>query len=188
VRLCRALPHPTGSGDTRRCPVTAVVMVLSLAAGVHAAVPAAAPAKQFRIEVKAYQGDPLGTRADGTVRCLVDAVVVTRSGSSAALLAGGQTPVQRPDGKLVFEETGLRTEILPLAYSNGVVWAEVSTTLRAVNVGLGNAGMPGFTEQNQRVARVVTPGEAFRVRVAAAAATDQTWVEVTIREQPPAGK
>lgn len=168
--------------------MAAVLVCVLVAPWVHGALKVEVPAKEFLIDVRVCQGDPLGSREAGTIRYLAEPKVVTRSGRPAFFMAGGHTPINGAGGKLVFEETGVRTEILPIAYSNGVVWAEVSTTLRAVSVGLGNAEMPGFTEQTRRESRVVSPGETFRIRVAADSPASQTWVEVTIRDQPPIGK
>lgn len=164
-----------------------IAFALTVALGLSGGLPQAAD-KELRVEVTAYQGDPLGSRAEGTLRCLCESVVVTRSGRSATVLAGGKTPIQGRDGKLVFEETGLRIEVLPIAYKNNTVWVETDTVLRAVNVGLGAGGLPGFTEQNQRTARIVDSGQKYRIRVTADSPTDQTWFEVTVREVATGGK
>jgi hypothetical protein len=168
--------------------MVAVLVCVLVSPWFHGALKVEGPAKNFVIDVRVCQGDPLGSREAGTIRYLAEPRAVTRSGRPATFLAGGHTPIYGTGGKVVFEPTGVQAEVLPVAHPSGVTWAEVNTTLRAVNVGLGNGEMPGFAEQNRREARVVSLGETFRIRVAADSPASQTWVEVTIREQSPVGK
>jgi hypothetical protein len=145
-------------------------------------------ARQYRVEVRLCQGDPLGSRAEGTVKHLAEPVLITTSGRGVNFWSGGQVPVRGPDGKVAYEPVGTRVEILPLGYPDGRVWVELNITHREVNVGLGiktatGEVVPGFTEQATRTARFVTPGEPFRLRVSAESAADQTWIEVTVRER-----
>jgi hypothetical protein len=48
---------------------------------------------QFRIESDVYQGDPLGTLADGTLKRLATPQLVTAAGRPATFFTGGQAVV-----------------------------------------------------------------------------------------------
>jgi hypothetical protein len=172
--------------------MTGILVYLGLAVGVSG--PADwLTAKQYRIEARLCQGDPLGSRQAGTVKYLAEPVLVTSSGRGASFWSGGQIPVRGPDGKLSYEPVGTRVEVLPLGYPDGRVRVELNITRREVNLGLGvktAAGevVPGFTEQQWRVAWMAAPGEPFRFRLAAESPADQTWVEVAVRELRPGAK
>src|SRR3954468_22728896 len=141
---------------------------------------------QYQIDVKLFTGDPLGSRAEGTVKHLAEPRIVTRSGERASFRSGGEVAVKHPAGTLVLEPIGTSVEVLPTARPDGTILMDLGTTFRTVNARPGATGVPGFTERSVRLNRLARPGETFKVRIAAESPTDQTWVEVTVRPFSPA--
>lgn len=143
------------------------------------------PAPQVHIAVTVYEGDPLGTREAGTVRVLAQPQMVVQSGRPGMVAFGQDVLVPGPDGSITTERVGVTVEVLPVRQADGRVWVELNATHRYVTPGLGAktaAGfVPGFTEQALRAAVTTKPGETVRQRIAARSATDQTWVELTVR-------
>ena len=145
----------------------------------------AVPVKEYVIELAVYQGDPLGSRDEGTVRCVAEPILRTRAGCPAQMLVGGQTPVKTLDGKVTFYPYGLQMKLTPTAHSPDAVWLDAEFTRTEANPGFGivrgEQVIPGFTEQTRRVGRVVKLGERVRTRITVASPTDQTWAEWTVR-------
>ncbi|MBX9623149.1 MAG: type II and III secretion system protein [Gemmataceae bacterium] len=157
----------------------ALVLGLASAAGLM-------PAPQVHIAVTVYEGDPLGTREAGTVRVLAEPQVVTPTGRPGFFLVGKDVPCPTPRNPAAVEKVGTSLELLPVVLRpDGRVWVELNAKHRQVNPAHGvetAAGfVPGFTELGMRAAWISKPGESFRQRIAARSATDQTWVEVTVR-------
>ncbi len=151
------------------------------------------PPKQYLVEVTLYQGDPLGSREDKTLRVLTEPKAVTASGRSVFFQQGGQIALPaRPTGRdgdqpgLVYERVGTSREVLPIGFANGKVYLEITVTSRTADTGRGiktEAGfVPGFNEQQTRVARVDAPGKPLTVRLSAASPADQTWAVVAVSE------
>lgn len=146
-----------------------VVLALMLAV----AVENVANPPQVRVSVVICQGDPLGNRAEGTVRHLAETVVSTYNGRPALFRANGAAA-----------KSSAQLEVLPLVYRNGSVWVDVNSTWAADAPGLGIAGQPGFTESSRRHTRVTESGRTFKVRIAAAGPDSQVWAEVTATIEP----
>jgi hypothetical protein len=134
----------------------------------------------LQIDVVVCQGDPLGSKADGTLKYLAEPKVVTQSGRPAYFRAGTQSVGDKKPA----EWHGTEIEVLPIVYANGKVWAEVNTRHVEARHGLSLPGAPAFVEQNLRFSRFVTPGEKLRFRIAADSPSSQTWAEVTVTLQP----
>ncbi len=145
----------------------------------------AVPVKEYVIELAVYQGDPLGSRDEGTVRCVAEPILRTCSGCPAHMLVGGQSAFKGLDGKVTLVPHGLSLKLTPSAASADTVWLDAEISLGEVKPGLGitkgELVIPGFTEQTWRGGRVAKVGQRVRTRITAASATDQTWVEWTVR-------
>ena len=161
--------------------MNAVLFGLLVAAG---AVNDRANPPLLQIDVLVCQGDPLGSRAEGTVKYLAEPRIVTQSGRSAMFRTGAS--VLDPAGdKKAAEWVGTTVDFLPIAYPNGKVWVDVNATHREARHGLGLPGQPGYVEQTLRISRIVTSGEKIRFRIAADSPSSQTWAEVTVSHYGP---
>jgi hypothetical protein len=158
-----------------------VVLVMIAAAGGLTDQPGP---RQVRFDVRVCQGDPLGSRAEGTVKYIAEPSVVSSSGRSAVFRTGGAVGVLDPDGRPGQEWVGAAVELLPICQPGGTIWVGVNATHRWENAVQGQPGRPTFTEQGCRQARFVTPGETFRFRISADSPKFQTWAEVTVRQEP----
>src|SRR5262245_42153627 len=72
-------------------------------------------ARQFRIELKLLQGDPLGCHEEGGTRCLAQPILCILEGSSGTFLSGGQ---QFMDGEYV--DVGFKARIKPRQVEGGI--------------------------------------------------------------------
>ena len=158
---------------------------IALYCGLVLASSAATMPKDLTVEVRVCKGDPLGTRADGNVRYLVEATVTTPSGKSVQTRAGGEVPVVMDGKKVVYTFLGTEVEVVPLSQANGRIWTEVNLRHVTQNPALGvlakGVQIPGFSEQTTRISRITKLGETFKHRISANDPNDQVWVEVTIR-------
>jgi pilus assembly protein CpaC len=139
---------------------------------------------QLQIDVLVCQGDPLGSRAEGTVKYLAEPRIVTQSGRSAMFRTGASVLDPAGDRRSA-EWVGTTVDFLPIAYPNGKVWVEVNATHREARHGLSLPGEPGYAEQTLRFSKFVTAGEKIRFRIAADSPSSQTWAEVTVTPYRP---
>ena len=139
----------------------------------------------LQIDVVVCQGDPLGSRAEGTIKHLAESCVVTKSGRSAFFRAGTQSV----NDKKPAEWFGTEIEVVPVVYANGKVWADVNTrhveACPGLGIQVGDQIRPGSTERSLRLSRVVSSGYKFRIRIAADSPSSQTWAEVTVGQPQP---
>jgi hypothetical protein len=157
-----------------------ISVMLALAAAGRLAERADPPLLQ--IDVVLCQGDPLGSRVEGTMKYLAEPRVVTQSGRLACFrsggpeaILGGTSGITGPGVQL--NPAAIDLEILPVACANGKVGMEVRGTHREAR--------PGGADQKLRFSRFVTPGEKIRFRIAADSPSSQTWAEVTVTEYRP---
>lgn len=142
------------------------------------------PGPLVSIEVAVYEGDPLGSKAAGTIQVVSRPRLVTQSGRPAFVQSGQDVTYTRPDGRTATEQAGVQVEFLPLMIRDGTVWVEMNAQVREVQFGSGvkaAGNAPAFTEQSARVTWVAVSGETVRHRIGARSPADQTWVEVTVR-------
>ena len=147
--------------------------------------------RQLRIEVCVLKGDPLGSRADGTVKCLAEPHLVCVNYNAASFKSGGNGTVEGADGMGGAKPFGIKLEFSPQIQPDGTIrlatGLEYSTRAPAP-ARLGNEqAVAAFYTYSSRHDRVVRPGEKFRIRIAADSAESQTWAEVTVTPVP-AGK
>lgn len=157
----------------------------ALLLGLSSLVGPPAPGTVYVIDVVVFVGDPLGSKAEGTIDIVSRPQLAVVSGKPGFVEVGQDWKVTRPDGTERVEQVGTNIELLPIGYAGRKVWVEMTAHVRDVNLGLGirtaKGVEPGFTDQSVRVAWMVNLGETVRRRIAARSPSDQTWVEVTVR-------
>lgn len=117
--------------------------------------------REFCTALALCAGDPLGSPADGNVELLATAEIIVPNERSATAVCGRPAPLAT-------------VEVTAIALRDGGLWVEV----------IGTRGAPGPVPAAPpvRVTRLATPGERFRVRLAADSPESQTWIEVTVIE------
>ena len=142
--------------------------------------PVKAQVTSYMIDVSVFQGDPLGSRAEGNVKWLTEARVVVQAGRPAFFQSGRQVSA----GDTVVD-CGVRVRLTPSPGPEGTIRVVAEFTQSEPSPGLGILAQgklfPGFTEQSLRTNLEMKPGMKARQRIAARSATDQTWAEVTVR-------
>ena len=154
----------------------AVMLALALAGAVNDRAP-----RLLQIDIVVCQGDPLGSRVEGTIKYLAEPRMVVAVGRPACFMTGGPSPL---DDELVLNQTAERTRTrIDLV----ATWDEKGKLRVEVQAAQGEtrARLPGqsrFVEQTPGLSRLVAPGEKFRFRIAADSPSSQTWAEVTVTE------
>jgi hypothetical protein len=130
------------------------------------------PPQTYQIDTCICRGDPLGSRAEGTLKYLAEPRVVTLPGRKAILLAGRAATL--PLGLDMSKEPGLRIELLPQHGPFGTVLLDVDARVQ------DDAPGGATVEHAYRATRLVVPGQRIRFRVAAESPSNQTWAEVVV--------
>ncbi len=139
------------------------------------------PVPQYVIDIRICTGDPLGSRAAGTMKVLAEPKVMVQEGSVGHIRAGGSA-VMEVDGEPV--SVGVEMKVAVLSMKGDAIRVRIegaNTTLEGPE-----------KERNLRTVRTITTrevkaGETTRVRIGQKA--DETWAEVTVRPveaMPPA--
>ena len=76
----------------------------------------------LQIDVVVCQGDPLGSRAEGTVKHLAEPRIVTQSRREASFRTGATLSAAEAGDEKLAKWVGTKIDILPIAYANGKVW------------------------------------------------------------------
>lgn len=131
------------------------------------------PTPQYIIDIRVCVGDPLGSRAAGTLKVISEPRVVATEGKPAFIRAGGQTVVE-PDGELVSIGVEMKVTVLSMKDVTARVRIEgANTTLEGPEKDRSLKTVRSITT------REVKAGEMTRVRIGQKA--DETWAEVTVR-------
>jgi hypothetical protein len=163
--------------------MTGLMLALGLGMGTsaHAEV---APQPQYVIQVTVWKGDPLGSKAEGTVEVLARPQLVVCDRQTGFVQVGEQVAVTRPDGRPRFEFSGLTLKLTPAVQSDGTVVLRTEsqvTTVSPTPVCLGNGMVvPAFNCQAVTLVSMVKDTQTIRLRLAVDSPTDQTWAEVTV--------
>ncbi len=127
------------------------------------------------IEILVVQGDPLGSRAEGTQKYVCQPKLTTMSGRAAYFRSGGEKAVvENGETKTIHIGTGV--ELLPTVQADGKVKLEM--TARNTSFDNGERVMV-----ERRDTRTVEYGTTFKKRLLAEAPDKQLWVEVTISKK-----
>src|SRR5947209_11616566 len=144
--------------------MVAVVAVLLAGAGsaAFAGEPAKGPpvrTKQYEIELRVCQGDPLGSQAEGNVQILTRTAVMTLEGQTAQVQVG-PGPLA-PDG-LGKDVGSVSLQVVPVSEKDGTIRLELGCSL-SERTEPTNRGRP-VREVSAHAKRDVAPGELFRMR------------------------
>lgn len=163
--------------------MTGVFLALATLCGADAAL----CTRQIRIDVCVLKGDPLGSRAEGTMKAVLEPSIVCFDRQEAFFQAGGGEVVKGPDGQDKAKPFGIKLTFSPELKPDGTIRAAVTSeySVPAAGAQPGN-GQPAaaLNTTTCRQERVVKPGEKFRVRLAADSADSQTWAEITVTPVP----
>jgi hypothetical protein len=154
--------------------MNAVVLALAVASAVNDRAPGL-----LQIDIVLCQGDPLGSRVEGTLKYLAEPRIVVEAGRPACFVTGW-SPL---DDELDPKRPRTRIDLVATSDSKGKLRVEVKAAQ-----GETRARLPGqsrFVEQTPGLSRLVAPGEKFRFRIAADSPGSQTWAEVTVTEYHP---
>ena len=143
------------------------------------------------IDLAIRTGDPLGSRAEGTLKTLSEPKLVVGHKKTGVVRAGGQQAVIGTDGQIQLEPVGIAVEVTPHLRLDGKILIDALFTETEVNEGRGVKTTTGFTPgidtTQRRVSAIVSPGHRIKVRLSSRSAADQTWVEIEAAIQEPAG-
>lgn len=134
--------------------------------------------RQVMLKFAVLTGDPLGSREDGTIKCLAEPHLTALHKQAATFLAG-----RMADAATGQTAEGIEIKVTPRIRLDGKISVECETSLHTVNTGRGittAAGFaPGVDTQTMQTTAALKPGETFKVRLSAKSATEQTWMELT---------
>jgi len=158
----------------RRC-CWLIVVALSLVS-VSATVSPGGPPKerQYQIDLVIFEGDPLGSRAEGTLKIVAEPHQVTLDKRESSFHSGG---VEKIDGDEV--RTGLTAKITPEQSENGTIRLKVF--LESTELLLSTEDHVLLQTNQARYFRTVKPGEVLRLRLSMPSER-QKWVELTVKE------
>lgn len=167
--------------------MNAFVMLLGLASTDVQPEPVAP--QQYQIKVSVCDGDPLGSKAEGTVQVLAGPNLACLNGQSATFQCGGSHMPKTPDGRVYAVPFGLGLKFTTNAQKDGTIRLDCEVTYSKKNdtlgIQVGNTLVPGITSEVSTFVRVVKPGEKIRVRVAAESVAKQLWVELSAEPANP---
>jgi general secretion pathway protein D len=172
--------------------MTGLLLALGMTLGSAAHAEVAGP--QVVIQMAVFKGDPLGSRDEGTLKCLSAPKIVTLDGQTAYVQIGGQVAIPEPgSGRVTYQPTGVTLKLTPKVQPEGTVLLRLESQITEVAPGRGvtlskGVVVPAFNTQSVQLIRVAKDTESFKVRVAADSVTDQTWIDLTVnivRSMPP---
>lgn len=132
-----------------------------------------APVPQYQVDIRVCTGDPLGSRAAGTLKVLSEPRLMVVEGQAGLVRSGGQALLE-PDGEAVSVGVELKVVVLSMTGETARVRIEgANTTLEGVE-----------KERSVKTVRSIATrdlkaGETTRIRIGQKA--DETWAEVTVR-------
>jgi hypothetical protein len=155
--------------------VAAIGCVLLL--GADRATRKAEPVKppQYQIKLSLRQGDPLGSREEGTLKILAEPTLITMDGREATFVSGGQIYVENE-----FVGAGLKVSVTPMQADQRI---KLRLTLERTEVVEEREDTLLLQSSQARYIRVVEPGQVLKLRWGKSS-VPQTWVELSARELP----
>ncbi|MBV1919488.1 MAG: pilus assembly protein N-terminal domain-containing protein [Pseudomonadales bacterium] len=104
---------------------------------------------------------------EGVARVLAQPKLVTRSGSKAEFLAGGEIPipVTNQDGSIsvTFKQVGVILNMQPVADPDGFIATALEIEVSAVDESVSVLGIPGFTTRSTKMEMNVLSGQTMVV-------------------------
>lgn len=102
-------------------------------------------------------------QSKGVARVLAQPKLVTRSGSQAEFLAGGEVPIPLvgKDGELSvsFKQVGVILEISPVADPDGFIQTEINVEVSSIDDAVQVKGIPGFVTRKTKMDMNVLSGQ-----------------------------
>ena len=136
-----------------------------------------AKVKQYNIQLRVCQGDPLGSKQGGDVHTLSQPTMLTLEGKHGKAMAGQILPGYDPNSD---EMVGVFLHVLPISEEDGTVKLEIGCRIiELVEKQEDRLEMRGFSV---RETRTIERGETMKLRVKGTSATNQHWVEATVTE------
>jgi hypothetical protein len=147
--------------------------------------------RQVRVDLAIRTGDPLGSRAEGTLKTLAEPSLALAHKKEGLLRAGGRQAVSKDDGERALEPVGVEVLVTPALRLDGKIQLDGIIRETEVNVARGvrtkDGFVPGIDEQTVRFSALVSPGQRVKVRVSSRSVSDQTWVEFEAKVSEPVG-
>ncbi|PCJ29394.1 MAG: hypothetical protein COA99_19465 [Moraxellaceae bacterium] len=106
-------------------------------------------------------------QSEGVARVLAQPKLVTRSGSKAEFLAGGEVPIPitNQDGSVsvTFKQVGVILNMQPVADPDGFIATALEIEVSAVDESVSVLGIPGFTTRSTKMEMNVQSGQTMVV-------------------------
>jgi hypothetical protein len=138
--------------------------------------------KQLQFNLRVFEGDPLGSRAAGTLKLLAEPRIVTLEKRSFSFVSGGEVAVTGSDG-VQFVQFGRTLKGKPGAVKDGKILLDV--TLSDTRVGKRIKEQIQLHTKTSRTITTVRLGEIVKFRWGKGSANKQAWVELSVEEVKP---
>jgi hypothetical protein len=156
----------------------AILLSISFAAMLSLGVASVKDApKQLEFRVKIFQGDPLGSREEGSLEVLCDSKFVTAEKRRGRVFTGQELSALDHRGELIYHQIGIGVEATGWVLKNGRVYLDIS-----ISHTTSGKAVEGRTQLNTETARsvgVYTLDNAFKLRLSRKG-DKQTWAEVVV--------
>jgi hypothetical protein len=138
--------------------------------------------RKVLVSLALRSGDPLGSKAEGTMKHLSDPKLVIAHKKTGLVRAGGRQALQKVGGEVKLEPVGTEVHVTPVIRLDGKIQLDGVVTESQVNWGRGvqtrEGHTPGIDSKSVTFSKVLAPGERTKVRVSSRSDADQTWIEL----------
>jgi hypothetical protein len=157
----------------------AALLLVLFAGIVHAQNAVLAKPKQVVVNVKLFQGDPLGSRKAGTLKCLADTRCITVDNRPFAIHSGGELAFKDAAGVVQQVPYGNTVSGTPHLSGDGTFKLDLRLQVMTAKV-------RGNNELNQSTAATQTAGThrfGDPVKIQIGDGDNQTWAELVFEER-----
>jgi hypothetical protein len=140
------------------------------------------PAKQLQINVRVFEGDPLGSREAGTLKVLAEPRLVTLENRPFSFVSGGEMAVTGGEG-VSFPRFGRLIEGKAGAVKDGKV--RLDLTLSHTTVAERTEGRVQLHTESTRTITTALLGEVVKLRWGKGGTEKQAWAELSVEEVGP---
>jgi Flp pilus assembly secretin CpaC len=136
--------------------------------------------KQVRVNVSIWEGDPLGSEEEGTLKRVAQPTLVTLDGRHSSFMIGGEIVV--PDGrkKVRFADHGVKMEVSPVLVDDGKI--ELTLTLSNTTLDKNTERRIQLHSESTQAIETVKQGEVVKLRLINRPGDKQLWAEVSAQE------
>src|SRR4051794_17574876 len=135
-------------------------------------------AKQLQFTLDVFEGDPLGSREQGTLKLLASPRIVTLENKPFTFISGGEIAIPNGPQGVQFERTGLTLEGTPGAVKDGKIGLDLK--LSNTTVGKETEDQIQLSTETTRMITTVKLGEVVKLRWGKGSADNQRWVELSV--------